>query len=73
MIVKISTEKYSVEKIKKEINRRQLRLDGLQSRCPHTSIEKLAYSNTGNYDPNDNYYWYTCYCPDCEKRWLKDQ
>ena len=41
--------------------------------CKHPSVSKVARSNTGNYDPHADSYWYACSCPDCGKKWDEDQ
>lgn len=45
----------------------------LQAVCTHPSVTKKACSNTGNYDPSADSYWYECKCPDCGKQWNEDQ
>lgn len=45
----------------------------LQAACPHTQVTKVAKSNTGNYDPSVDSYWYEFSCPDCGKWWTEDQ
>lgn len=45
----------------------------LQTSCPHPNYEKVAKSNTGNYDPSQNSYWYDCTCHECGKNWWIDQ
>lgn len=44
-----------------------------QDKCGHPHLEKVADSNTGNYDPYNDRYWYNCFCPTCKKRWIEDQ
>lgn len=46
---------------------------GLQRICDHVNVKKVARSNTGNYDPSADCYWYDCKCPDCDKFWMEDQ
>ena len=45
----------------------------LQALCKHPDVTKKMCSNTGNYDPSADSYWYECKCPDCGKRWNEDQ
>ena len=45
----------------------------LRSQCGHYDVKKIARSNTGNYDPSADSYWYDCTCPDCDKFWMEDQ
>jgi hypothetical protein len=49
------------------------KLTEFQNGCPHINVVKTACSNTGNYDPSDDSYWYTFKCPDCDKFWREDQ
>ena len=48
-------------------------LIALQDTCRHENVEKKYRSNTGNYDPTADCYWIDFHCPDCEKRWSRDQ
>ena len=45
----------------------------LQQECTHPNLSKIANSNTGNYDPSADCWWYECKCPDCGKYWHEDQ
>ncbi len=47
-------------------------LKQLQTECQHPNVIKKHHSNTGNYDPSDDCYWTTFYCPDCHKQWTVD-
>lgn len=47
----------------------QKKLDELRARCLHPTKTTTAGSNTGNYDPSADSYWYDHDCPDCGKRW----
>lgn len=44
-----------------------------QEQCDHAYASRTPKSNTGNYDPSADAYWYDCYCPVCCKRWIEDQ
>lgn len=54
------------EKLAKELAK-------LQTTCTHPVVEKTYRSNTGNYDPTADSYWIDFHCPDCRKRWRKEQ
>lgn len=64
-----------VNKIKKQIKTLQKELKQIQDECSHPKVclEKEARSNTGNYDPSDDHYWYDLHCTLCGKRWSEDQ
>lgn len=51
----------------------QQAIRALQNECKHPNHTKVAKSNTGNYDPSADCYWYECRCPDCGKYWHEDQ
>lgn len=53
-----------------KINRQILKI---QNSCKHKEVIKVDNSNTGNWCPDDDSYWYECHCPDCGKCWLEDQ
>ena len=59
--------------IQRELNRLNKEMIDLQSVCPHTNVKKEPKSNTGNWCPQDDHYWYDCTCPDCGKWWTEDQ
>ena len=48
-------------------------LTELRAECPHVNHSKTPHSNSGNYDPSADAYWYACECFDCGKRWHEDQ
>jgi hypothetical protein len=41
--------------------------------CLHPNLVRTPKSNTGNYDPSSDCYWYENKCPDCERFWMEDQ
>ncbi len=41
--------------------------------CSHNKVEMTACSNSGNYDPHADSYWYEFHCQVCEKFWTEDQ
>lgn len=64
-----------VDEIKKQIKTLEKELIQIQSECSHPAscLEKTAHSNTGNYDPSSDCYWYDFHCSLCDKRWSEDQ
>lgn len=40
---------------------------------PHQYLTIKADANTGNWDPNDDSYWYVIKCARCDSRWTEDQ
>ncbi len=40
----------------------------VRAECPHDNIKYTAGSNTGNYDPSCDSYWYDLECTDCLQR-----
>lgn len=51
----------------------QCKIETHQSKCKHINILKTPHSNTGNFDPNDDCYWYVCKCENCNKVWTENQ
>ena len=64
-----------VDDIKKQIKELHAELNQIQTECSHpkSCLTKEAKSNTGNYDPHDDHYWYELHCSLCDKRWSEDQ
>lgn len=56
----------------KKLSEVQLKIENYQANCKHLNLVKTARGNTGNYDPNDDRYWYECKCEDCNKFWIED-
>ena len=48
-------------------------LSELQQDCQHFDVTRIARSDTGNFDPRQDCYWYDCKCNDCGKRWQEKQ
>jgi hypothetical protein len=69
----MKTVKEKAAKIVARLARAEHDLRELQSECDHTFVKKVARSNTGNYDPSADAYWYEFTCPDCGKYWHEDQ
>lgn len=49
------------------------RIWAIQQACSHPGTVKTPHSDTGNYDPHADRYWYDCKCPVCLKQWQEDQ
>lgn len=62
-----------VEIIYSKLNKWNTRLQLYQESCAHLNVDKVTESNTGNYDPSQDSYWYNCKCLDCNKQWMEDQ
>lgn len=61
--------------LKAEISERLEKIHKIQDQCNHPddTVECKARSNTGNWDPHDDSYWYELHCHSCDKRWDEDQ
>lgn len=66
----IIKERDAIKVVYEELRKRE---KALQEACPHDNHTRTARANTGNYDTSQDYYWYDCYCPDCDKRWTELQ
>lgn len=55
------------------VEKANLELSKYRSKCKHINTVKIPKSNTGNYDPHDDCYWFDCTCQDCGKKWNEDQ
>ena len=62
-----------VAQLNRVMHRAHARLQAIREACPHPNVTRTPRSNTGNYDPSCDRYWYDCKCPDCEKFWTEDQ
>ena len=56
-----------IELVIKKIKKYQDKLASLQSECLHENVNAFYGSNTGGYDPDDNMYWVTVKCLNCDK------
>lgn len=56
-----------IELVIKKIKKYQDKLTSLQSKCLHENVDACYGSNTGGYDPNDDIYWVTVKCLNCDK------
>jgi len=65
--------RWKVAQIKQDIKKLYEAEALIQAQCRHPNLKKVAKSNTGNYDPHANCYWYEFKCPDCKKQWEEDQ
>jgi len=64
---------HQIRKYEKEIDLLEKKIARLQNKCKHKNSQKIAKSDTGNWDSHDDSYWYDCSCNDCDKRWMEDQ
>ena len=64
-----------VSEYKERISQLNNLIEEIQDQCSHPekAINKIAKSNTGNFDPSEDKYWYHCYCTLCEKSWNESQ
>lgn len=61
-------------RIDREMAALQSQLDKLQLEiCKHSNVSKMPRANTGNWDRNDDRYWYEFRCPDCGLFWTEEQ
>jgi hypothetical protein len=61
------------ERLEKVLNDTYVELRELQKGCKHKHVVKTARSDTGNWCPSDDSYWYTFECPECGKYWTEEQ
>jgi len=61
----------SIRDLEKHIIEIRTKIEDIQKACSHpeAAVTKEAGSNTGNYDPSCDSYWYDYFCNCCEKRW----
>lgn len=64
-----------VERLQTEIRERNRQLLAIQEQCNHPPAARKteAGSNTGNYDPTADEYWYDHHCGLCGKFWRAPQ
>lgn len=62
-----------VRAYEKEIELIYKKIRKLQEKCKHKSVIKLPKGDTGNWDRNDDAYWYEITCLDCDKYWTEPQ
>ena len=65
--------KHNVSWILSKIENLNKELRVIQLNCEHENVDMVARSNTGNYDPSNDSYWYDCRCLDCDRFWMEDQ
>jgi hypothetical protein len=59
--------------IKKHLDKWNTNYKILQQECQHTNKISKNEGSTGNWDRNDDCWWKSHYCPDCDKRWTEEQ
>jgi hypothetical protein len=64
--------KKSIISINKQIAALFARKENIQTKCPHTNVNKEHGASTGNYDPSNDFYWTNFNCLDCDKHWQED-
>jgi len=69
----MATVRERYEEISKRLAAVEFELLTLRDNCEHSFADRKACSNTGNYDPSANCYWYEFRCGDCGKFWREDQ
>lgn len=57
----------------RELNELERKIEAYQTKCQHQGVVKTPRADTGNYDPNDDRWWYDCKCEDCNKFWTETQ
>lgn len=62
-----------IQKIRTKISDLNLKIKDIQDNCFHPIVKRIAKSNSGNYDPHADSYWYEFYCQECGKYWQEDQ
>ena len=65
----------SIKELKATLDEVNAKIKKIQEECSHPEpcLEKIPKANTGNWDPSEDSYWYSCYCSLCEKRWTEPQ
>lgn len=63
------TIREKVDRIKAMQERLRQEWQILQNECTHENFTGKYGANTGNWCEQDDTYWITCKCPDCEKNW----
>lgn len=64
-----------VSDLKAQIRKLHDQIEEIQEQCSHpkSCVTRVGKSNTGNYDPSEDSYWYECNCALCQKRWTEPQ
>lgn len=66
-----------IRRRRKTIEKQQIKWDAeeekLKKLCSHPNADKKYCGSTGNYDRTMDCYWIEFKCPDCGKRWQRDQ
>ena len=65
--------KTRVDRINKKITALIKERDNIQEECEHKDIQYTPRGDSGNWDRNDDSYWYEITCLDCGKRFSIDQ
>lgn len=64
-----------IKDMSKIIKEYQIKILELQDKCSHPgeALTKVYGANTGNYCPQDDYYWINYVCDICGHRWTEEQ
>lgn len=65
--------KTKVDRLEKKIQLLMQERMEIQNSCPHNNIQYTPKGDTGNWDRNDDSYWYEIICLDCKKKFSIDQ
>lgn len=63
----------TVKRLIANVEKAQAELYAYRDQCKHVNAVRVPHSDTGNYDPSDDSYWYECECPRCGKVWDEPQ
>ena len=57
-----------IEEYKRQIKELQKKIEAIQNGCnhPEAAVKIEYWSNTGNYDPTNDYEGYRCHCTLCD-------
>lgn len=63
------------DKLKASADEANTKLAAHVASCKHPKqyVTRVAGSNTGNWCPDDDSYWYDCTCSLCNSKWQEDQ
>lgn len=58
-----------IKALRQSIKDSQLKIQSIQSECPHESGVYAYGANTGNWSDSDDSYWIRCVCGSCDLNW----
>lgn len=64
-----------IKELKQQLADIQQRINSIQLACSHPAeaSTRVGHSNTGNYDPTCDEYWWDYHCALCDKQWSTPQ